>query len=599
MIKLARLPYAALLLLLAVALLPITRAAADSPSGDWQSGWWLERASRALRGGDGLGEGEDLNQLLLRPREELVARFSHDARFADTVLGFNLELLGFRQDRVRRENGSYQEIIYELPQAIASARSVLASGEDYFRLFDLKQPLYLGPLLRPGMIEPSDSQLDPATLRHQNRERMQVSLDQLITLAQATPPNIPALCAAFEAHEETFIFSRALGLPRTIPRRTMRDPKWYGLVENSCDGTIPPGFDFVASLHAIKDLNARLFAKLEAFEPAAYPVPNLAAMRTLDLSDLGLAYSHSFFTFTVQQTLPNSSTNFDRKRGAYVLKRFFCDDPACMACHFKLDPMAGFFRDLGRNFRDYSARQNISFDDGVVVPRAEYVKAWQPGPDEEHPWNVGFIRSTQKPALNTYGSTVQDLSSLLKTAPEVRRCVVKRLHGYLTSDSQTADGDFLDYLTEQFAAELTAHGSAEAVRTTAARIVLSKAFATPNADPSVCYDHRPDHVPGPQAPCRVASILAKNCVTCHDSVEKKPFLNLASWARQPDGVYGFDHRTRDGHAIPAGDTYKDIYSRLASTDPDDRMPLNRDMPATDRAELYQWVDAQLHGGAAR
>ncbi len=65
--------------------------------------------------------------------------------------------------------------------------------------------------------------------------------------------------------------------------------------------------------------------------------------------------------------LANSSTNYNRKRAAYVLKRFFCDDlnpvgfedPAehiggahgsqtsCYACHYKLDPMAGFFRNHG------------------------------------------------------------------------------------------------------------------------------------------------------------------------------------------------------------------------------------------------------------
>src|SRR5581483_2430968 len=122
-------------------------------------------------------------------------------------------------------------------------------------------------------------------------------------------------------------------------------------------------------------------------------------------------FTNTVFTRTLQTTLPNSSTNYDRKRAAYILQRFFCDDltpvnveapaqhggsehasnPSCFACHYKLDPMAGFFRTLGIDFKDYSQKTYIVFDDGAYTNSANYWKAWQPGPDATHPYNVGYV----------------------------------------------------------------------------------------------------------------------------------------------------------------------------------------------------------------
>jgi hypothetical protein len=287
-----------------------------------------------------------------------------------------------------------------------------------------------------------------------------------------------------------------------------------------------------------------------------------------------------------------------------MLQRFFCDDltpvdveapathaggqhasnPSCFACHYKLDPMAGFFRTMGRNFRDYSQRRNITFDDGASAAVADYVKAWQPGPDATHPYNVGYVRSATNPAENTYGNTIQDLYGMLKTAPEVRRCLMKRMVSYFTSDEQSVDGDYLDWLTEQFNGDLP-QGSATAIKNAASRIVLSKAFSTPNADSGTCYDTRPGSVPGSAAPCQVASIVAKSCVQCHNNTTQAPFLNLTAWP--------FAHLDAQGNAIPAATTYKEMLDRISSTDPDVRMPYLSDMPSTDRQALYLWLNEQL------
>ena len=108
--------------------------------------------------------------------------------------------------------------------------------------------------------------------------------------------------------------------------------------------------------------------------------------------------------------LGNSSTNFNRKRSAYVLKRFFCDDlipvgfetpqehvggshgsqTSCYACHHKLDPMAGFFRSYGAYFFDYSRSPDITFDDLASKDRAPYEGIWKGAGTGQPAWNIGY-----------------------------------------------------------------------------------------------------------------------------------------------------------------------------------------------------------------
>ena len=61
-----------------------------------------------------------------------------------------------------------------------------------------------------------------------------------------------------------------------------------------------------------------------------------------------------------------------------------------------------------------------------------------------------------------------DLSRILRTAPEVRRCLVKRLHEYVVAEDQTIDRGYLDYLTREFEAE-AATSSSTAVKNTIVR----------------------------------------------------------------------------------------------------------------------------------
>jgi hypothetical protein len=169
---------------------------------------------------------------------------------------------------------------------------------------------------------------------------------------------------------------------------------------------------------------------------------------------------------------------------------------------------------------------------------------------------------------------------------------MKRMTEYFTSDDQSFDGDYVDWLTEQFTADLP-QGTTAAIRNAASRIVLSKSFSTPNADTATCYDSRPGHVPGSGAPCQIASILAKNCTSCHSNTTQKPFLDLSTWKTFPDGSQGFPHLDAQGKPVAAAVTFKDMQDHISSTDPTQRMPYLSDMPATERETLYLWLNEEL------
>jgi hypothetical protein len=604
-----------LVLIALVSLVALTSQSADQGSAsDWHEMWWLNKTSRALRGGSGLQPNENPVELLKLGHRGVVERFMNDQRFADSILGFNLFFLGFRQDEVRTEKNLYQDIVYELPGAIAASRAVLEEKSDYFDLFNLAQPIYLGPLPRPSKVEDADQQLESIELRHLNYQRIQKDLSDMTQLASVQPVNVEAVCSAVNAHALKYIFSGALGLPNTLARRTIFSKNWYGTMNSVCNGGKTAGFDFAANLQHIFEQNELFFKKLRAFEPTNYSLASVLSIQVLDLSDMNLDMTNTALTFTIARALPNSSTNFNRKRSAYYLKRFFCDDltpvnieaPAshagdvhasnssCLACHYKLDPLAGFFRDYGRDFKNFATSKIIEFDDGVRVDRAEYQKSWQPGPDATHPWNAGYIRSTRDTQLNSYGSDYADLISLLKTAPEVRSCLVRRMFEYLVSDQQTVDNDYLGELTTKFNARMRTDGSVPALKQAVTDIVLSKSFATFNPDRSVCYDFK-NGAPTSSAtavPCRVAAILRNACVRCHSSTTQEPYLDLSHFIKDATGMSGFPHLDEKGKAISSQQTFQMMIERISSTDSDSRMPYLSEMPTTDRQELYKWLGQQ-------
>jgi hypothetical protein len=593
----------------------------------WQKRWWIEKTARLLRGGYGLGPGDDIDALLALPEEEIARRFMKDVRFGDTVLDFNMYYLGFKVDSLK-DDGVYKRPAFDFSNAVAAAQALLTGG-DYLKLFDLEGPFFMPPLPTvpddpPG---PEDAGLKLEELRLKAIDEVEAIFIGLHQLgAQPKPLAAADYCDKFEAivDDSTAIYDklyrafndseiftvltrgRVLVEPldiitRAHQRECLDQPKAQASVKN-----------LTAAAWAALDRYYRAFGEILKFEPSRYKPRTVLDMKPFDLSvfnmDKWLA-----FGFEQSTALKNSSTNYNRRRGAYMLKHFFCDDltpvgfdvpqqhvggahgsdTPCYGCHFKLDPMAGFFRDRGTYFFDYVNDQALTFDDGAEIDRAKYSNAWRAPKGSGREWSTGYVRSPRYEDHNDYGTTIEDLTRIIHKAPEAKRCLMKRLFEYMVAEEQTIDGGYLDELTRSFEQE-AAKDSSAAMKNAIVRIVLSNTYRQSNPDPRACYDHAAGTKVENAPPCRVAFILQKNCSQCHSGPDGNAGLDLTSWVTTADGKSRtFPHLNGDRKQIAPHETLARMSERLSATDPAVRMPKQMVMSAQERQELFRWVQDEL------
>jgi mono/diheme cytochrome c family protein len=592
--------------------------------GDWAKRAWIEKAARVFRGGEGLGPDDDLDALMKLPEEEIARRFMRDARFGDAVLDFNLFMLGFKPDRLRgaHEGGRYSRIAFDFPNAVAAAQAVLAGG-DYFKLFDFEGPFYMAPLSQEPEDPPTggDVGLTAAQLRVKAVGELRQAFATVIAQGKAVArPNgdwyclqVGTLVARKEAlakrvvrafdDAEIFVLTRAQVIEAPF------EPVAKVLAEE-CDGQPEQWVEIhllVAALEAALAQYERAFGEILKHEYMRYRPRSVAEFRAFDLAAFPNTKAWLAFGHEQSIALGNSSTNLNRKRAAYVLKRFFCDDivaappeppqhgaaaeSTCAACHAKLDPMAGFFRGHGAYFYDYGRSAAIVFDDLSTIERGRYEAAWRAPPGSGREWNIGYVRST---GATVYGSTLADLSRIARAAPESRRCLMKRLFEYMVAPDQMIDGGYLDHLAQEFSRE-AAVNSAEAFKNAMLRIAQSRAFRERNLVARQCYDYAPGAKPEEQPPCRIGYVLKKNCAGCHDSAESGDGnLDLGAWIKAPDGrSRTFPHLNKVWDQVTPEETLTKIVERLAARDPKLRMPKNRIMRADEREELMQWAQHEL------
>jgi hypothetical protein len=608
----------------------IGRSSAIPNPSAWQRRWWIDKTARLLRGGEGLGPDDAVDALLPLSNEEIARRFMEDKRFGDAILDFNLFFLGFKSDHLKTD-GAYDRTVFDFPNAVAAAQSLLAGG-DYFSLFDLEGPYFMAPLRSEASEEPlqaGDEGLTPTRLREKAMGEIErVFADALAFATARPPPKTSAICAKVEALADS-------GQQLTPQlHRAFDDAEIFGLIrgevlarpldvlakiaEKACDDGVAPGAarkSLVDGLESAMAQVKRAFAAIAAFEPDRYQPKSVAEFKRFDLSAFPTRQKWLSFGFEQGMALGNSSTNFNRKRSAYVLKRFFCDDlipigfespqehvggahgsqTSCFACHHKLDPMAGFFRSYGAYFFDYSTSPDIIFDDLANKDRSLYEAVWKAGSKMQSSWNVGYIRSARYQSYNSYGTSIADLSRILRTAPEVKRCLVKRLHEYIVAEDQTIDRGYLDYLTREFEAEAATNSSA-AVKNTIVRILQSAAYEQRNADPKRCYDVAPGSVAGVGPPCRVAFILSKHCSQCHNAGgdDGAARFDVGTWMSAPDGRSRiFRHLDDKMVQLSARDSLARVIERLSSFDPATRMPKGKVMPNDERQELFLWAQEEL------
>ena len=595
--------------------------------GVWKKRWWIEKTARLLRGGDGLGPNDDVEALLQLPEEEIARRFMSDIRFGDTILDFNMYYLGFKVDDLR-DGGVYRRNAFDFSNAVGAAQALLTGG-DYLKLFDLEGPFYLPPLPRVPDDPPAaeDAGLSLPDLRRKAMDEVEDIFLGLFELGSAdVPPGPQAYCAEFDKilkdtpavharinrafnDEDVFILmmrGHVLIKPLELLGRAhqaecLAKPRARADVKR-----------LTAAAEAAFNRYYAAYTEILKFEPDRYNPRSVLEFKPFNLSVFNMK---SWLTFGFEQSsaLKNSSTNYNRRRGAYVLKHFFCDDltpvgfedpqehvggahgsdTPCFACHFKLDPMAGFFRSRGAYFYDYDGDAAVVFDDGVSIDRRKYEAHWRATKGAGREWNIGYVRSPRFEKYNSYGVTIADLSKIIRNAPEAKRCLMKRLFEYLVAEEQTIDGGYLDELTRRFEQE-AAQNSSTAMRNAIVRIVLSNTYHQIDADPRQCYDHAAGAQIENAPPCRVAFILRKNCAGCHAGPDGNAGLDLTSWIPAPDGKRRtFPHRGRDRQQIAPHETLSRIAERLSSTNPEVRMPRLMVMPSQERQELFLWVQEEL------
>ena len=595
----------------------------------WSKRWWIEKTARLLRGGEGLGPDDDLAALLALPEEEIARRFMKDPRFGDTILDFNLFFLGFKPDSLKTD-GVYSRPAFDFANAVAAAQALLKGG-DYFKLFDFEGEFFMAPLRRGALddrLEPEDAALSPEQLRRRVVGELRAAFAGVIAFGTgaAARPNGDDYCdrvlalvgrrdeltaklvRAFDDHE-ILILKRGhvLGEPFDALAR---------MVYAECDGQ-PEGYVDVSALTAALDEALakfdHAFGEIFKHEPAVYRPRSVAEFRSFDLGAFPDSGKWLAFGYEQAMALSNSSTNYNRRRAAYVLKRFFCDDivatppetpqnhagagameSSCSSCHNKLDPMAGFFRNHGNFFADFSRLPEIVFDDLAGRDRAKYETAWRAPRNSTREWNIGYIRSARTESRNEYGRTLEDLSRILRSAPEAKRCLMRRLFEYTVAEDQMIDAGFLDHLTREFEREAAIDSSA-AMRNAIVRIVKSQTYHQRNADPRRCYDFAPGTRPEDMPPCRITYILAKNCAGCHDSVYgADSTLDLTSWIVAPGGkVRSFAHVDDLMQQRGARVTLARLVERLITADAKARMPKNRMMRVDERQELLRWAMDEL------
>jgi hypothetical protein len=603
------------------------KVASPALTDPWEKRWWIDKTARLLRAGDGIGPDDDIQSLEKLNEEQIIQHFMGDPRFGDAALDFNMYFLGFKVDNLK-EDGEFVHAAFDFSNAITSAKELLANG-DYMTLFDLEGQYYLAPLsVAPGEdpLSPEDAKLTLPELRKKSFRELLGEIARLQAL-RTTQPKISAqeFCGAVEEFTEqrdewqkrlfrgfndtdVFVFLRG-GMPDAI-FNALQNTLYIECEKPQNEFSFKPLDDTLAQAHAQVD---RSFKEVLKFEPTAYGPDRVAEFKAIDHAAFPQAGKWPVFGVEQSTALANSSTNYNRKRAAYTLKRFFCDDlnpvgfddpkqhiggahgtqTSCYSCHYKLDPMAGFFRNYGALFADSSSSPDIVFDDLASMDLKKYLSTWQAPKEAGRKWDVGYVRSARWTEQNSYGENLGDLSRIIRSAPEAKRCLMKRLTQYVLGEGQTVDGGYLDTLTAEFTREAE-RNSSTAFRNAMARVLQSQTFKVRDPDPKQCYDYAPNAKIDNRPPCRVAYILEKNCVSCHDGSDILNPLDLRKWIDAPDRKgKTFYHLSTAGAQVPAAKTLQHIAERLSSNDTRLRMPKNKPMPDHERQELFLWVQKEL------
>jgi hypothetical protein len=582
----------------------------SSPSGSitpepsaWERAQYVDKVARALRAGRG-ADGAELEALTPLAAESVVEHYLGDPAVAETVLDFNFFFLGLKQRALKKPNGEFDEARLGSRRAIHSARE-FARGGNYLSLLAFDQPLFqYATAIERRRGEESMSEREVLERRYSTVK------DDLRVWTQAATTGVGPSQFCEPAFGRPFLdFPYVVGLGQDLAEEVFFDEQGYGMFFLPCRlfGRVPT--DKVEAVRRMRVTAELLYQlKLEALSQGNATPKRLADLVEIPLDKLKLAGATQRLDAAFFFELVNSSTNYNRKRAAYILERYFCDDlkpvnvvlpsdhatgahgsdPSCFSCHYKLDPMAGFFRNLGVSGYDFSNADSVTFDDLAELPRDVYFSTWRSPDGAPRTWNVGYIRSSTDESLNTYGESLKDLFEIIQQAPEAKRCLVRRAFEYFNGQKQLVDPGHIDELAKQFTEEAAVNSSL-ALKKLFSRILTGATFRTLTPRSDVCYEVSPGEENRARPPCAVAFVLQQNCVGCHGASGAQGGLDLSGWTRDAAGVATFPHRDSSGSQLTAKDTFDRIIERLTTNDVTRAMPFGKSISARDREALFLWA----------
>lgn len=612
-------------------------ALVDKPMDEETKRWWITKANATLRLGQPMNDIAGADSLLTLTPAEVTTKLTADPAFYDMMADFASYWLGmksgnFRQSGLDYSDAKHPKVVAVISSDLAQQLQVLnavktmAKGGDFFTgLFQENGPSPLTEIAIPTLDAETKGEWlfpnkSPNEIRLETQRRLHVEWPAFVQLLKDGKDK--EFCEAWRkrvkfnlggprkpsifSNSETFDFDPFIEGANSACRKpeSANDSELH--VPASVQTELTEGLEFLDKI--VPYIN-RIEDHYQGRHPMA--VKHITDIDMIDLAELKLPNESPLYEGRLFFKLQNSSTNRNRRRASWVLKRFFCDDltpinvdapsnhvtgqhgsdPACQSCHYKLDPMAGYFRELGVIGFSFAASSTIFFDDGAMTERASYEKPWKAEPSNGREWNIGYIRSLTDDNQNTFGSNFKDLLNLLKEAPEVKECFVRRAFEYAVGEEQAYDKawgrDIVARMNETAKTDPNL-----AIKQVFASIATSKAFTARERNNNVCYDFTATAKPAERAPCRIAAILERNCTSCHNSNSRQGGLDLSTWKVLGDQKPGFPHKSGDKE-LTSRETFQEIINRLNSSDPGVRMPLMKTMPAPEREELFLWLQKEL------
>jgi hypothetical protein len=622
---------------------------------------WLEKASRALRLGQGLIPDDPLRSALNEPKSAAVDALMEDPRFFATMMDFYSFYYGFKTESGVKKSFPISQVLYNPKTkilrttdftkcqldptcvrydtsfdvefqisghpAILSAATAVVDGKSLDVLYHPSQPSYISVRSLQDLVvslifasQPpskrnanSASNLDPVNLSELSKKATQGlnKLSQLVNSHIAkyseTPGNKVPLANNFckDALKLTGDLEAVFSLGSII------DLSFAAVCSQSTDPSLTELKHMRDRLIVGQKSLAEVFLFLEDYLTKKLKISHGTYFDAS--SYLKTAPKNQLFDQTFWNNHPNSSTNYNRRRAAYVFKTFFCDDltpvkleiakdandnrhasdPSCMACHYKLDPLAGFFRGYGIGGIKMDVSDSMVFDDQKQISGKElqkYRASWDfpgtKGPNQGQ--NIGLVRSSTDLSKNSYGTTLDDLGKLIALDPRTYTCKAQRLADYFIGGGQTYDRGWLEEIAlAMSSAPKSANG--QSVKYAIKKVLLSKAFSTQNPTEGICYDQATSSKKSSKIDCRVASTISKYCAKCHGPNGDNGGLNLVEWEEK----FGFKHLDDNGNQIPIKKSYQRILERLGPSDQGPIMPLNSPMPDPDRHLIRKWFEEQI------